>query len=319
MLSFKKPKSLRQIKPHDCALAVGIPVIKSEFLDDLDTQAPNYANFFVRTNHLQGKQAYGKWVEYAPTCQYIEKVCGEVENDGVTVDRQITLGKFSELFEKHAVVTLITHTVHEPITDNDILAPANINKMISEGSQWYFRGLREHPGWPGMAKFSQIPENEARRVLGKFFRELNGIAENYYTSRSVQPDYVRKVSENSTVPAYLYTRPLLESIFGNNLLGGPAFEFRDRVYRMSELIDAIPEDFDGILDLTQCNSAIFSTAIKNARPKCLIGVTRTPINPEIRFAIYRTIVKSLRRAPQQYYKVVTMIHNQMMESRNEKI
>src|SRR5205814_2191181 len=94
----------------------------------------------------------------------------------------------------------------------------------------------------------------------------------------------------AAAPPRRLTRVLLEEAFPAELRGGSAFELRDGLHAVAAIIDAVPERFDGVIDLSVCNSIVLGEAIKRQRRGCLIITNAKPASLALRLIRYKFII-----------------------------
>jgi len=92
-------------------------------------------------------------------------------------------------------------------------------------------------------------------------------------------------------------------------LKNPLIEFSDGLVTTPELVQAIPIDFSGLLDLTVCNSVIPAAAIRESRPNCLIAGNRRPAELRSRMYLYGLAISLLAKEPQPFVDVITKVHS----------
>jgi hypothetical protein len=96
--------------------------------------------------------------------------------------------------------------------------------------------------------------------------------------------------------------------------GPPAgFEYADGPRPLDEVVDALPEDFGGIIDLTVCHSTNAIPAFKKARPRCSVLANREPARLDLRLAMYRQILRLVRRERQGYIAAAQRVHLAALE------
>jgi hypothetical protein len=91
-------------------------------------------------------------------------------------------------------------------------------------------------------------------------------------------------------------------------------EFGDGNYKIVDLIDAIPESYNGVVDFTVCRSLAFLPVIKTARPQCTVVAVKDPARVDYRFAIYRQVIRLLSAGTFTYPEAVTALHRAVLES-----
>lgn len=70
-----------------------------------------------------------------------------------------------------------------------------------------------------------------------------------------------------------------------------AIEFADGLHTIAELVDVVPADFSGVMDLTICYFTRLMEAIKHKAPRCQIVLNRKRASLGLRLAIYREAVR----------------------------
>lgn len=86
-------------------------------------------------------------------------------------------------------------------------------------------------------------------------------------------------------------------------------EFSDGLVTTPELVQSIPIDFSGLLDLTVCNSVIPAAVIRENRPNCLVAANRRPAELRSRMYLYGLEISLLEKEPQPFVDVITKVHS----------
>jgi hypothetical protein len=111
------------VTPWGCALVIGIPLTKSEFLEDLERADKSFAQHFVRSQGkttFRGVTAEFYWRLFEPVAKLVHNVCREAEKRGCTVCCPANLGDLSGLLVSHQVVTLVAHWHFQSLKPIDI-------------------------------------------------------------------------------------------------------------------------------------------------------------------------------------------------------
>jgi hypothetical protein len=303
--------TIEPVKPPDCALTIGIPLTEQDFLSDLASDSFDYAANIRRRYNLT---EIGAWRQFEKTASYIRQVCDKVEKNGVTVIRRATLSDVASLFKNHKVVTLTTHSVWHSFQEGELIHPEALIEAIKtrEGSvpEALRIELADFLGPNGSFSTKQNLLGELVRALEPITRRAHGWFEEG-THRVEEMNF----DGDDTMPPRHLTRPMLEMTFPDLLVAGRAIELRDGLHTLPNLISSVPKPFTGFLDLTICNSAILSPAIKQVRPNCLTVINRAPANPTFRFMRYQLVVKSLLRCPAPFGEVLAQVHSILAERR----
>lgn len=81
-------------------------------------------------------------------------------------------------------------------------------------------------------------------------------------------------------------------------------EFDDGFCGVQEIASAWPIDYDGVLDLTICNSTLLAELIRRRCPHGLVLANEELTYPEFRLPLYNAVVRLLCRRPQPYEDAV---------------
>ena len=69
-------------------------------------------------------------------------------------------------------------------------------------------------------------------------------------------------------------------------------EFFDGLYSSTDIINKIPIDYKGILDLTICNSTLLQNELKRKRTNIVIA-NKQPATLEFRLILYKNVINSM--------------------------
>jgi hypothetical protein len=278
------------VTPHDCALAIALPLTERRFLTELHASDHDYAAFVRSLHTVDGVDDQYYWdCVYAPFADLMKEACIAVASRGVNVVFDATLADVSALLARFPIVTFVSH--------------------------WHFRALQvaEITDFEAFAGRLCAPPDELTRMFAQaiFARErealdhgprhlVNAIndvlrsAHSHYVADRHEPLLLMKI------PGRRLTRAALEKAFPDVIAPARAVEFADGMKTIVEMTDGIPVGFCGLFDLTVCNSAIVGDAIKAARPNCTVAVNRYSTEPHIRLALYGRVIDDLARRPAPY-------------------
>lgn len=102
---------------------------------------------------------------------------------------------------------------------------------------------------------------------------------------------------------------LLRESPSNAIKPACVIEFSDGLHTIPELVESIPIEFSGLLDLTVCNSVIPAASIRQNRPNCLIAANRHPAELRSRMYLYGLEISLLEKEPQPFVDVITKVHS----------
>jgi hypothetical protein len=303
MLRISEPTTTKPVSPGDCALAVGLPLTREEFMGGL-TSGRDFARHVRRTNFRHGLSEDYYWEEvYRPVTETVLRVCNRVEKVGVAVRESVTLEDLAELVRCYKVVSLVGHWRFMALVPEDLLdayrlidalrgPEGALHTAISAAMQRRSPELwkQYHPGSPGVLLASL---NEMIRDAHLWYHREGGLSVREPTEEDLQR----------------LTRPAVEQAFPTLIRQGLAIELSDGMHKIGEIVDAIPAGFDGLLDLTICNSVILGAAIKRVRPGCTVAVSRYSVEIAVRTALYSLVIEELKHGGLSFMDAVARVHS----------
>jgi hypothetical protein len=81
-------------------------------------------------------------------------------------------------------------------------------------------------------------------------------------------------------------------------------EFADGVFKVSDVIDCIPDDYSGIIDLGICHPISLAREVQTRKPGCLVRYTDTVATPYYWLHFYVVVFKLLNESRLTYLKAV---------------
>ena len=295
-------------KAHDCALAIAVPLTRDDFLRDLNAEDPSRKDFVLR---LSRERIYASlsheflWNEvYKPIASVLHSCIEEIERLGVRVFRNVTLDDLAALFSQFRVITLITHWKGTEIDAHDIVAPDRLinNARRSRDricqlitTEYEKLGVQERNGMAGQAPLKVGVEKAIKQVM-----------ENHdlFEMRASSPGAVVH-HYDEYYRAYL-NRQRIDTLFEGMILPGNHIEFFDRLRSIEDVSAAIPDNFEGTLDFTVCNSVLIGNCLKKSRQFRVI-VNERPARLGGRMLIYKSIIKLLSQEPLDYVDALIKI------------
>ncbi|MGD2071065.1 MAG: hypothetical protein PVI57_20520 [Gemmatimonadota bacterium] len=290
--------------PADCALLIGIPLEREQF--DRDLAAPDRYDFAARIKARYGLSTDGAWRLYGRSAAYARRVCDEVAGRGVTVVRSAGIDELRSSFRGSGVVSLAGHTRLVPLCDSDVEDPDRLQQRILAGRDLISSALRAElhsalgdSPWPRaelLAALASLSER-AHRALG----------EEHPFATGGMP------ATGGSVPVEHLNRVTLETTYGDAVRASEVVELRDGLHPLSSFIEAISDDWSGVLDLTLCNSAVLAPWIKRHRRRCLVVANRGSASLDVRLARYHVTIKSLDREPRPFVETLGRVHRTLTE------
>jgi hypothetical protein len=154
---------------------------------------------------------------------------------------------------------------------------------------------------------AQLSGNELRRRVAKAVGTVTHEAERRYWDVEVGSRFNPEQMADGWRDRL--TRWEFEQAFPHCLASGRVIEFSDGMRTIPELIDAIPQNFSGLLDLTVCNSVVPAGAIRTRRPNCLIAANRRPAELRSRIYLYGLEIRLLAKRPIPFTEAIKQVHS----------
>jgi hypothetical protein len=303
--------SLAPVKPHECVLALAIPLTRARFLADLRVDAAkDFAKRFAEPyKDLRVTDEY-RWEKYEPYIQVVEKCCSEVDKLGAAVRRDVRRADLTTLCREYRVVTLVTHNRRAEIAPDDILDARGLLDTLRHPQtdvQALLRAAFAERAEELLYEdyVSQLTTEELRAVVALVVNEIVNAAQALYDKppASARSD----VSQSMSVTPTGLTRLTCELEFPEQIRPALAIEFADRLCAVGELLDAIPLDFNGTLDLTVCNSVMPAGPIMRWRENCLVVSNRYQLDLEVALTFYGQALIELKAKPQSFAAAITKV------------
>ncbi len=300
-----------KVSPIDCALAIAVPLTREDFLNDLNSEFNgSFAKHVKFTSFERGASDDYYWeIVYAPVARAVRRICGVAENLGVTVVRNAQLSDLGRLLFKFTVVTMVTHWRFVRIRPEDLSNAPSMLQTISLRRTLIERALHGELTKLDAGLFDAPMLNMPNEQLASDLNIIITDAHRLYHSPAddESEDSRCDIDLLSTKPLNRLTRAALELSFPGHLRPAPAVQFADGMKTIPEVIETIPLDFSGLLDLTICNSVILGEAIKNFRSACFIAVNRYPSQLHVRLGLYVLTLRILARKPMSFVDALTKI------------
>lgn len=308
--------ALRPVSPSNCALAICLPLTYEDFLDHLRPDREEDFAKHVRRSNAQRSVSddyYWEWV-YEPVARRILRLCKEVQNYGVKVVYEATLKDLQGLLSSSMVVTAFAHWRFMPVLLSDIRDPdkllAALDCPTNELARHFSVAIRRRV--PGIADHLAGSRYELITDLICGINEVIRSSHQWYLYEDERSD---QLIEPSVEDLQRLTRPAFEHAFEGLVSPGRAIELGDGMHTIEEFVSSIPTGFDGILDLTVCNSVLLGAAVKRWRPSTTVVVNRYPTDIRIRMTLYYLTASYLQRKKVAYLDALIETHRMVQENR----
>lgn len=302
------------VTPCKCALAITIPTECGNFLADFDRKNKDFVHSYKKEREEEGASNQYYWNLYESTAKLVEKICKDLDRMGVEVKINATLSDFRDLLEKYRVVSLVTHSSFRSLDLREVICPKRLLKRLLSPKDRLEEIIssifREKSKQLLNSSFldSQFTDVELSEKLLYVVNSIIDEAHSLYNKNS--KNKIESNGNNSREQILIRpTRVTFEELYAEEITPGYCIEFSDRLYTVREVINSVPLKFNGIIDLTICNSVLISEVIKKYRPDCLIAVNRYKAELVARLLIYKETIKDLRKG-KPFIDSLTKIHNQ---------
>ncbi len=294
--------SQRAVSPRDCALAVGLPLDARQFYCDLESgNGRDFARSIRRRYRVSPE---GAWNLYRGDARYLGEVCDAAEQAGVLVDRAATAEALRSMFAQRTIVTIVSHLRVKELSGRDVVDPAGLLAAVRTGTDPVSRHLREltedvDDSDTGLSRLVELLREVAVKALEDSEDETGAARSERGPDEGIPSQYLHRIFLETRYPAHI--RP------------GPVIDLAAGACTTRELVRLIPSGFDGIVDLTVCNSSFLAPPIKTARPSCLVAINRKKASTVSRMVRYRVAVESLSRVPRPFGEVLADVHSMSWE------
>lgn len=306
--------ALQPVSPNECALAIATPLTRERFLADLALpREKDFVHHFRRGRGLQKASPEFCWEVYEDAEAILaEAVCHEVERYGVTVCYDARLADLADLLNRFPVVTLVAHWRFAPVDLEDILNAPRLLALLQEPQAELAQAIRrafEVLDSQLLQKETacRLSGDELRRRVSEVIKTTAAEAERLYWDDSAGSRFNPRQTPDGLRDRL--TRWEFEQAFTDCIVPARAVEFSDGMFTVSELIEAVPQDFSGFLDLTVCNSVIPANSIRHRRPNCLVAANRSPAELRSRMYLYGLEISILAKEPTPFIEVIKRVHS----------
>lgn len=300
------------VSPSECALAIGVPITREDFLHDLiSPDLKDYASHLKRVNYISGvsDEYFGNLFE--ASARVAQRVCDEVEVLGVHVVRSADLQKTSELLARFKVVTLVTHWRFMKILPEDILDVRQLWESLATPNGRVHSAVaravsKEDPPLLEAAQAPFVASADFRLRLANALTAVVAAAHRPY-NMAYETSGAETVDVSDGTLERL-TRVELEESFAGLIAPGKCVEFSDCMRAVGEIVSSVPARFDGVLDLTSCSSVILGKAIKVIHQNCVVAMNRYETFLHVGMPRYKLVIEDLARKPAPYVDILSRYH-----------
>ncbi|MCU1293762.1 MAG: hypothetical protein JWP08_2612 [Bryobacterales bacterium] len=269
--------------PADCALLLAIPLDRSGFFADLKNPAKDFVRQFQVERPNQTEDSL--WRAYEPYASLAVEVCEHAREHGVRVLESATPEDLHNSLRISAVTTLVAHWRSALFRPQDIVAPALVAAYLQDRAS---------------------TDDRADLV-----RRLNAVLK--ASDRRFDDVLPGSAGESAAKQRKWYVRRReLEQQLGPAVKGGAAIEFTRGLCSIPEILAGLSPEFEGVLDLTVCQSVLFAEEVRAKCRHCLVLSSANLTSLDFRLALYAQTIEVLARDPQPFEDAVTKIRSSLI-------
>jgi hypothetical protein len=306
--------SLRPVKPTECALAITIPLTRKQFLADIaQPSEKDFAQHYRKQRGLLKATAEYCWDVYADEEAIVaEAVCSEIERLGVTICYNAKLSDLTELFNRFPVVSLVAHSRFVSVKPEDIQHASALLIQLQKPKTEVQKTIRN-----AIEKLDpQLLENEItaqlstvelrNRIAGSICKIADEAEKLYWDDESRQKFIAEEMPDGLM---HRLTRYEFEQAFPDCIVSAHVIEFSDGMRTISELIEAVPNNFSGVLDLTVCSSVIQAAPIRHRKSNCLVVGNKGPKALKLGLYLYGSEISLLNKEPMPFIEAINRVRS----------
>jgi hypothetical protein len=235
----------------------------------------------------------------------LREVAAEAACAGVTVRPRAGLCDIWELCERFKVLTIIGHWKYLLIDAADIVNVDGFHRLLDEALER--KATVGQAGRDLHVMFGDDPGLRKARTAAELAAALSA-----HLHAGMEYHYFAEEIDGAPPPEFRPksgpTRTVVEREYPGCFVEGRSLELGDGLCAVDNFTNAIPESYDGLLDLTNCFSLILAEAVRARRALCNAICMRGMGNPGVRFTMYRHIIKELSRLRQPYERAAKRVH-----------
>lgn len=290
------------VSPENCAIAVSIPLAREEFLRQFHL---GVVGGYVHENTKDsGPAVPGEvhWGCYTPQAELFASVLNDVEKAGVKIVRNAAMGDFHSLLAQYDVVTLVAHWKSAIFRTSDLVDPAALSEALRRGDSLL----------ANLLSVSDMDDLIATGAPEPLLSCLNRVM----LVDNPRPTKHSGLGQATRFQMTLHARrEKIEACMPGMFRGGASVEFADGFHTVAEIVNALPEKMQCLLDLSVCNSLTLATKIKERCPGSYILCNEEVTHLTFRAAIYRQVIRSIKRRPGNFEEVTFSVRRLLGEEK----
>ncbi len=271
------------MRPSECALVVAVPLQRAEFMADY-AAGTDFLEHFVTPHRTRDIDVL--WAMYEASAATAVTSMNRARRWGVTVVQRAVLADFARCLQQFPVVTLVAHWRSALFRANEILDLDVVRRFLQDGR-------RDRECAPAAAEQMAAALNR-RLLLDASPGAPLAIDDSGGAAVETRRQY-----------RLWHSRRVLEPLLGSAVRpGGPAVEFADGLVPLERVVSVVPQAFDGVLDLTVCNSPLLAEEVRRRCRRGLIIANASPATLDIRMECYDAAMDLVQRRQVKYQDAI---------------
>jgi hypothetical protein len=294
--------------PSDCALLITAPLTEVDFLSDLGSSDKDFVKNWSKNQRLASDEILTDeelWKIYSSRIKdFILNEVEEIRTLGAKVFFDVKLGDLEAIFSEQKVITLEAHWFSPPLEAADFINWSIFLERVFRSDEIVAKALREVLFPDSHESFSNYGEERAPDIV----RKINSVLVNYNLKGSKpKPIMVTPMNEKNRQEIWIHlNRFALEKTFSDQIKQKCRIEMFDGLHLPGEVGSQIPVNFNGVIDLTVCNSELVGKDLKQTHPNCLVITNRFTTDLKFRLILYKGVMKMLLNGEHHNYIEATM-------------
>lgn len=255
------------------------------------------------------RQAYADpdsgWRAYSQAAQLARTELIDCEALGGSVVLEATLKDFAEQTRRFPVVVVIAHMEFPLVVLNDVRDPEKPRFLVEHGSE---------PEWAMIRAECNLPL-EIQEIIAVMNRLLKATLRDSGAApiEDMRQGQLLARHRRNGFGLLRLDRPRLDELCGPEVLReGKGIELADGMISAREFIEAIPIEYNGLIDLRMCNSISLGAAIRRARKSIRVAVGKRNTYLDAAVVLYKTallymVQQAQQGSPVSYEEVMLLI------------
>jgi hypothetical protein len=300
------------VGPHDCALAVAIPLSAEELAADFEDPRKEFARTVVAPA-VRAASGLAAWNGgYAEIASHVAEIVDEVRGLGVTVVERATLADVARLAASRRVVTILAHGPFPLLNEDDVLdrdalwAAFRPDAGDPPASNPTIRRISRESDVRNAQSFAQLID-----VLRELIRETR---KRFFAEPAAEPGVDILAALEARGSNLGLTRMHLREGIPGAIKSPPIIELADGIKDFDQFCGTLPQSFTGVLEFLACAALWFGPAIRRRRSGCgdiLSPNQRARIVPRAR--LYVNVCRLLAQVPMGYSDATLAVHRTAMD------